>query len=63
MRESLIHGEANKPYLQREDNCLLAHGLAQLKGEKKEAEVVIPIVDLVNAPTVPTELQENAYMA
>ena len=64
VRETLIHGEANEPYLQREDNCLLKHGTAAQKGEKSGHEdEIISIAGLVMAPTVPTELQESALMA
>ena len=64
VRETLIHGEANEPYLQREDNCLLTHGAATKKDEKSgPRDSIISIADLIMAPTVPTELQESAFMA
>ena len=64
VRQTLIHGEANMPYLQREDNHLLNHGTAsELAADSAPRETMISIADLVMAPTVPTELQESALMA
>ena len=64
VRETLIHGEANQPYLQREDNCLLTHGTAAGKATAPAAAGEnISILDALQAPTVPTELQESAFIA
>ena len=63
VRETLIHGEANAPYVQREDNCLLTHGTANQKDSRGPKDAIISLADLVMAPTVPTHLQESAHMA
>ena len=62
VRQSLIHGEENARYLQREDVKLKTRGKVSA-AKVRRARTHIPIRDLVDAPTVPTHLMERAFMA
>ena len=65
LRHGLIHGAENGPYLQRADARLLSHG--KQRGLRRPATALksafASVKELIFAPTVPTELQEKAFMA
>ena len=63
VRETLIHGEENAPYLQREDAALLARGTVNEKPCKEVDGRDTTLRELIDAPTVPTQKQAHALNA
>ena len=63
VRESLLHGIENSRYLSREDHALLAQGKSSKNIVVQRQRQPRAIQEMVEAPTVPTELMERAYMA
>ena len=65
VREGLIQGEENQPYLQREDRALLKHGKVGTSAASSDESGVrdVRLRELIDAPMVPTRLQSMAYIA
>ena len=57
VRETLIHGEENAAYLQREDAALLARGTVSEVSCKGVQGRDASLRELIDAPTVPTKQQ------
>ena len=63
VRETLIHGEENAPYLQREDAALLARGTVNEKSCKEVEGRDTTLRELIDAPSVLTKAQTMALDA
>ena len=63
VRESLLHGFKNSRYLTREDHQALTRGRSTALKRRPKRVDAPTVRERLEAPTVPTELMERAYMA